>query len=127
MQDLQRGRLDQAREALAEAQALREAEMDISFVLNNLYLAYYYPILALVYDGRVPDSMQSVTIGMFEQRFVASGKIDGTYLTAARRMFELKPKCTGGCLLVAPNELDRLFDQASVFIALVEEFLRGIA
>ena len=48
MKTLERARIEQAREALAEAQALRDEGMDASFVLNNLYLAFYYPVIALV-------------------------------------------------------------------------------
>lgn len=125
MNDLQRKRLSQAREAHAEAQAVRDAGMDIAFVLNNLYLAYYYPILALVHDGRVPDSMQSVTIGLFDQQFIRTGKIDAVSFAAVHRMFDLKPKCSGGCMLVTPDELDRLFQQAESFIDRVEGLLRG--
>ena len=121
--DLQGTRIDQARAALDEAAALQAAGMDAGFVLNNLFLAFYYPILALVQTGRVPDAMQSVTLGLFEQQFVRTGKIAGTYLEAVRRAFELKPKCGGGCLPVSAEEIGGLFGQARSFIASVETIL----
>lgn len=51
---LQETRLAQAREALEEARALIASGMDGSIVLTNVYYAFYYPVIALVYEGRVP-------------------------------------------------------------------------
>ena len=124
MNELQQERLILARDALAEAQAVRDAGMDLPFILNSLYLAYYYPVVALVCEGRVPETMQSVTIGLFDQQFVRTGKIETAHADAVRRMFELKPKCGGGSLLAAPDELDRLFHQAGLFHRSVEALLR---
>lgn len=123
MNERVRERLRQAREALEEARSLREAGMDLGFLLNQLYLAYYYPVIALVHDGRVPDTMQSVTIGLFEQRFVKEGPVVREHLEGLKRLFELKPKCGGGCTIVPDDEVDRLMESAGSFIALVERIL----
>lgn len=120
MKDLIAKRIVEAKAALDEAGALREAGMDIGFVLNNLYLAFYYPVIALVYEGKVPDAMQSVVIGLFEERFVRTGRIEAPFGDAVRRVFELKPRCSGGSMLTTPDELDRLFGQAGPFIFAVE-------
>jgi hypothetical protein len=42
-------------------------------VLTNLYYACYYSILALMNEGQVPTTMQSVTLGLFERQYVHSG------------------------------------------------------
>jgi uncharacterized protein (UPF0332 family) len=116
MRDLALSRLAQAGESLAEAKALLEAGMDAPLVLASLYLAFYYPLIALVHGGRVPETLQSVTIGLFEQRFITTGKISRLHLDAVRRAFALKPKCGGGAPEVGRDEIDRLILQADAFI-----------
>jgi uncharacterized protein (UPF0332 family) len=122
MKDLQRSRLDQANESLTEAKALREGGMDIGFVLNNLYLAFYYPVIALVYEGNVPEAMQSVTIGLFDQQFVRNGIMPLRFFEALRRVADLKPSCSGGNRSVTNSELGHLLLQAEDFITTVEQY-----
>jgi uncharacterized protein (UPF0332 family) len=116
MNDLQRSRLAQAKEALDEARSLLAGGMDIGFVLNNIYCAFYHSVIALVHGGQVPDVMQRVTIGLFEQRFVRTGAITPDFLEALERTFELKPKCGTGASAVSRDEIERLVEQAASFI-----------
>ena len=67
MKELKKERLKQARESLDEAQALLTDNMDIGFVLTNLFYAFYYPMLAIMNEGQVPATMQSITIGLFDR------------------------------------------------------------
>ena len=117
MNELQRSRLMQAKDALDEAKALLTAGMDIGFVLNNVFLAFYHPVVALVHGGRVPDVMQRVTIGLFDQRFVRTGAISPDFLVALRRAFELKPRCGAGSPAAGGGEIEGLMEQAALFIA----------
>jgi uncharacterized protein (UPF0332 family) len=116
MHELRQARLVQAGESLADAKALLEAGMDTPLVLASLYLAFYYALLALVHGGRVPETLQSVTIGLFDQHFISTGRISRGHLDAVRRAFELKPKCGGDCPSVGRDEIDRLMLQAEAFI-----------
>jgi uncharacterized protein (UPF0332 family) len=122
MKELQRSRLDQASESLAEAKALVEAGMDTGFVLNSLYLAFYYPVIALVHEGKVPDVMQSVTIGLFDQQFIKTGIVPVRFSEALRRVADLKPSCGGGSRPVTADEIHRLLLQAVDFITAVEQY-----
>jgi len=121
--DLVMTRLRQAREALEEARALRDSGMDAPLVQSALYQAYYYPVLALVYGGRMRDSMQSVTIGLFEQQFVRTGLISREHGDAVRKAFELKPKCSGGGLTASGDEVELLLSRAEEFIRDAESYL----
>ncbi len=123
MKDLEKSRLKQARASLEEAQALLTGEMDTGFVLTNLYYAYYYPILALMNEGQVPTAMQSVTIGLFEQRFIRTGILKNEYGDAVRRIFSIKPKCSGEKIPVSGMEVNKLAVLASTFIQDVETYL----
>jgi len=123
MKELEISRLKQARESLGEAQALLAGEMDTGFILTNLYYAFYYPILALMNEGQVPSTMQSVTIGLFEQGFIKTGIFKKEQSDAVRRIFSTKPKCNGEKTQVTGEEVKGLAVLASVFIQDVEIYL----
>ena len=125
MKDLEKARLRQARESLDEAQALLADGMDVGFVLTNLYYAFYYSILALMNEGQVPTTMQSVTLGLFERQYIQSDIFKNEYYEAARRVFEIKPKCDGVKTPVNRGEIDKLTILASAFIQDVETYLES--
>jgi len=115
----------QARESLEEAQALLEAGMDTGRVLTNLYYAYYYPVLALQNEGRVPDTMQSVTLGLFEQKYIATGIFKKAYADALRRVFTGKPTCSGERTPFDQAEVEALMALAQSFQTEVEKHIMG--
>ena len=123
MKELEKARMKQARESLDEAQALLADGMDTGFVLTNLYYAFYYPILALMNEGQVPTTMQSVTLGLFERQYIQSGILKKEYYDAVRQVFEVKPKCSGVKTPVSGEEIDRLKFIAGAFIQDVEAYL----
>ncbi len=123
MKDLEKSRLKQARESLEEAQALLAGEMDTGFVLTNLYYAYYYPILALMNEGQVPSTLQSVTLGLFERQFIQTGNIKREYYDAVRRVFDIKPKCSGEKIPVSGEEVKELAVLANAFIQDAETYM----
>jgi len=120
LKELEKSRLKQARESLEEARALLAGDMDTGFVLTNLYYAYYYPVLALLNEGQVPATMQSVTIGLFEQQYLTTGIFKKEYGDAVRRIFSIKPKCTGEKTPVSADEVIKLLECAEEFIDVVE-------
>jgi uncharacterized protein (UPF0332 family) len=121
---LEIARLNQARESLNEAQALLANGMDTGFVLTNLFYAFYYPILALMNEGQVPTSMQSVTLGLFEQQFIKTGLFKKEYSSVIYRLFILKPKCSGEKTTVNADEVNTLLDRAREFIDDAEEYCK---
>ncbi|NTW64823.1 MAG: hypothetical protein HGB21_00715 [Nitrospirae bacterium] len=114
-------RLDQARAVLEEAKALLADEMDIGFVLTNLFYAFYYPMLAVMNEGQVPTTMQSITIALFDQQFIKAGIFRQEYADAVHRVFTLKPKCSGEKTPVSADEVNKLLALARDFIADAEE------
>ena len=121
MKEREHVRLDQAREALEEAKALLAEGMDTGFVLTNLFYAFYYTILAIMNEGQVPTTMQSITIGLFDQQFIKAGIFRQEYSDAAHRVFTLKPKCNGEKTPVSADEVNKLLALARDFIADAEE------
>lgn len=123
MKDLEKARLKQARESLDEAQALLAEGMDTGFVLTNLYYAFYYSVLALMNEGQVPTTMQSVTLGLFERQFIRTGILKKEYFDAVRRVFDIKPKCSGEKTTVSDEEVNALAGLANAFIHDAETYL----
>jgi len=123
MKESEGTRLKQARESLDEAQALLAENMDTGFILTNLYYAYYYPILALIYEGQVPSAMQSISLGLFDQQYIKTGLFKKKYGDAISRIFSVKPKCSGEKTLVDAEEVRQLSTLASAFICDVETYL----
>jgi len=123
LKDREEARIKQAREALDEAKALLAEEMDTGFVLTNLYYAFYYSVLAIMNEGQVPTTIQSVTLGLFERQFIRTAIIKKEYYEALRRVFDSKPKCSGEKTLVTVEELNELATLAGAFIQDIETYL----
>jgi uncharacterized protein (UPF0332 family) len=121
--DLEQSRLKQAREALDAAQALMAGLMDTGHILTSLYYAFYYAILASMNEGQVPTTMQSVTIGLFEQQYILTGLFKKEYGAAVRRMYSVKPACSGEMTTISGEEMNELAVLAGAFIQDVEAHL----
>ncbi len=121
---LLKARMNQARESLDEAKALLESDMDPGLVIKGLYYAFHYPVIALVYQGKVPSAMQSVVIGLFDQQYIATGTFPKEFSEAIHRVFDLKPSCGGEPKSVPQDEVIRLAAIAQDFIAAVNLHLQ---
>jgi uncharacterized protein (UPF0332 family) len=116
-----RFKLAQAREALEDAQGLLADGAELGYVVNSLYYAFYYPVLALLHTRGIPAAMQSVSIALFETNFVKTGVIDQRFFRALRRAFDLKPKCSTPQLnMISRHEVEALLTDASGFIDAVD-------
>jgi uncharacterized protein (UPF0332 family) len=119
---LEKTRLTQAQEALDEAHSLLDCGMDTRFVLTNLYYAFYYPIISLMNEGQGPNTMQSITIGLFDRQFISTGIFKQEYSDAVHRVFTIKPKCSVEKTQVSEDEVHKLLTLARNFIADVEAY-----
>jgi uncharacterized protein (UPF0332 family) len=112
-----RFKLAQARDAYVEAQALFANGADLGFVINSLYYAFYYPVLALLHTKKIPAAMQSVSIALFGREFVETGLFEKHFYDALRRAFDLKPKCSSGELkMIRRAEIEALMAEAREFL-----------
>ena len=112
-----RFKLAQARDAYEEAQGLFVDGADLGYVLNNLYYAFYYPVLALLHSRNIPAAMQSASIALFDREFVETGLFEKRFYDALRRAFDLKPKCSPGELkMITRAEIEILLTEAREFL-----------
>ncbi len=116
--------MNQAAESLGEAKALLENNGETGFVMNSLYYAFYYPVIALVCEGKVPTEMQSVVIGLFDRQFISNGIFPAEFSEAIHRVFDLKPKCSGDRANVSQEEFIGLAKTAQDFISAVNLYLQ---
>jgi uncharacterized protein (UPF0332 family) len=123
MPNLTNVRLKQARESLDDVQALIAEDMGSGLILTSLYYTYYYSILALMDRGQVPTTMQSVTIGIFEQRYMITGVFKKEYGEAVHRICGIKPNCSGEGTVVSSGEVNELTVLANAFLQDVEIYL----
>lgn len=115
-----RFKLWQAKEAHEEAQGLLAAAAEPAYVMNSLYYAFYYPVLALLRARDIPAAMQRVSISLFEREFIHTGLIDRRFFQALRKAFELKPKCSTPALrVIGPGDVEALLADAGDFLETV--------
>ncbi len=87
-------KMRQAREAYGEAAGLLADGAELRYVVNSIYYAYYYPVVALLHAAGRSAGMQSVSLALFERLFRPTGLIDDRFFHSIRTAFDLKPKCT---------------------------------
>lgn len=117
-------KLEQAQDALEEAQSLLADGAELNFVINSIYYAFLYPIYGLLQARRIVAPLQSTAIALFEREFVQTGDFDQRFLDAIRRSFELRPSCEcEGPKNVEREDVEQLLPVAREFL----ERIRNIA
>ncbi len=121
-------RLMQARNFLNEAEALFGEGADLGFVINSLYYAMLYPVLALLGAWKIITYSQSASISTFDREFIESGLFDKRFSEALHRAFDLRPACAcEGQKVITREDVERLLPQARDFPDAVEKYLKKIA
>jgi len=85
-------RISQARDSLREADVLLREAMSLRSVVNRLYYAMFYAVLALLQTKQLGTSKHSGAIALFDKEFVKTGKFPKELSKALHRAFELRQK-----------------------------------
>lgn len=120
-----RYRLDQARESLKEADVLLTAGMSLRSVMNRLYYAMFYAVLALLQDKQAGTSKHSGAISLFDREFIKTEIFDKKFSKALHRAFELRQK--GDYMEqteVTKQDIDEIRPEAVEFVERSESYLR---
>lgn len=122
-----RYRLSQAVDALNEAEVLRREGMSGRSVINRLYYAMFYAVLALLQGRQLGTSKHSGAIGLFDREFVKAGVFGVSSSKALHRAFELRQK--GDYMaqpVVTQEDIEDLFPAAQEFVDSVEKHCKSI-
>mgnify|MGYP001614126129 FL=1 len=118
-------RLSQARESLKEADVLLREGMSRRSVMNRLYYAMFYALLALLQDKQVGSSKHSGAISLFDREFIKTGVFEKDFSKVLHRTFELRQKADYmEQTEVTKQDIDEIQPQALDFVNRIESYLR---
>ncbi len=119
-----RYRLEQARESIKEADVLLTAGMSLRSVMNRLYYAMFYAVLALLQDKQAGTSKHSGAISLFDREFIKTEIFDKKFSKALHRAFELRQK--GDYMEqteVSKQDIEEIRPEAVEFVGRAESYL----
>lgn len=123
-----RYRLSQARDSVKEAEVLLRERMSFRSVINRLYYAMFYAVLALLQEKDVGTSKHSGVIALFDKEFIKTGIFDKDFSKVLHRAFELRQK--GDYMEqaeITKQDIDEIQPKAQEFINKVESYFLKIS
>ena len=117
-------RLEQANEAIEEAQLMNDAG-HLRAAINRAYYAMFYAVQALLAKGGISTSKHSGAISMFNREFVKTGVFSRDLSRWLHNLFELRQDADYGDLFEASTkQADQALEQARAFVARVQAHLQ---
>lgn len=119
-------RLTQARDSIKEADVLNQSAMSPRSVMNRLYYAMFYAVLALLQKKEMGTSKHSGAIALFDREYVKTGVFPKEMSKVMHRAFELRQK--GDYMEeteVTADDVAEIRPAAERFVASAEKFLLG--
>jgi uncharacterized protein (UPF0332 family) len=124
MRSLALNRLQQAEESLDEAQFLFKGGKSFRSVINRLYYAMFYAILALLIFEPFGSSKHSAVLSYFNLHFIKNGRIPKELGRAVNKAFDLRQRGDyKEIVTIAPEQVEPLLGQTKEFIDSVRRFL----
>jgi len=117
-------RLEQARESLDEATFLFSGEKSPRSIINRVYYAMFYAILALLIFEPYSSSKHSGILGYFNRRFIKEGVFDREMGRWVNKAFELRQRVDyREYFQVTRNQAADLLAKAQEFVFIVSSHL----
>lgn len=85
-------RLKEAEDSIKEAEVLLREGMSMRAVMNRLYYAMFYAVLALLQEKEMGTSKHAGAISLFDKEFIKKGVFDNELSKTLHRAFELRQK-----------------------------------
>lgn len=117
-------RLSQAKDSMKEADVLLQEGMSYRSVINRLYYAMFYAVLALLQEKEIGTSKHSGAISLFDREFIKTGLLDKNFSRVLHRAFELRQK--GDYMEqteITKQDIDEIQPKAQDFINKIENYL----
>jgi len=116
-------RLKQADDSIAEARVLLKEGMSLRAVMNRLYYALFYSVLALLQKKQIGTSKHSGVIALFDKEFVKTGAFTKEMSKTLHRSFELRQKADYmEQTEVSQEDMDEMFPQILAFVAETKKY-----
>ena len=119
-------RLQQADDSIKEAAVLLKEGMSYRAVMNRLYYAMFYAVLALLQEKQVGTSKHAGVISLFDKEFIKSGIFAKDLSMALHRAFELRQK--GDYMEraeVAKEDVEDILPKVLDFVSKIKTYLLG--
>jgi uncharacterized protein (UPF0332 family) len=113
-------RLTQARDSIREADVLNQSGMSRRSVMNRLYYAMFYAVLALLQEKEMGTSKHSGAIALFDREYVKTGTFPKEMSKGLHRAFELRQK--GDYM----EETEVTADDVAEIRSVAEQFVEGV-
>lgn len=119
-----RYRLTEAEDSIEEAKVLLKEGMSMRAVINRLYYAMFYAVLALLQAKQLGTSKHIGSISLFDREFIKTGIFDKNMSKSLHRAFELRQK--GDYMEdaeVTQKDVDDILPQAIDFVKNIKDYL----
>ena len=117
-------RLKQADDSIKEAEVLLKEGMSLRSVMNRLYYAMFYAVLALLQEKQLGTSKHYGAISLFDREFIKSGIFDKELSKILHRSFELRQK---GDYMEQPEitkaDIDEILPKTVAFINEIKQYI----
>ena len=124
MRSLALSRLQQAEESLDEAQFLFDGGKSLRSVINRVYYAMFYAILALLIFEPFGSSKHTAVLSYFNLHFIKNGRLPKELGRAVNKAFELRQRGDyKEIVTIVPEQAEPLLSRAAEFIRAVRQFL----
>ncbi|MGD0281983.1 MAG: HEPN domain-containing protein [Dissulfurispiraceae bacterium] len=117
-------RLQEAEDSIKEAEVLLKEGMSMRAVMNRLYYAMFYAVLALLQEKEKGTSKHAGAISLFDREFIKNRTFDEELSKTLHRAFELRQK--GDYMEqaeVAKSDVDEILPKARKFVDKVKTYL----
>jgi len=117
-------RLEQAHDSLEEAKLLLKEKMSMRVVMNRLYYAMFYAVLALLQEKQIGTSKHIGVISLFDKEYVKHGIFDKEMSKILHRAFELRQKGDYMELMdIREEDVQEILPKAVNFVKEIERYL----
>ena len=120
-------RLEQAEDSINEAKLLQKEGMSFRSVMNRLYYAMFYSMLALLQQKGIGTSKHIGAISLFVKEFIKNGAFDKELSKRLHRAFELRQKSDYlEQTEISEQDIEEMFPKAVDFVNTIKNYLLDV-
>lgn len=119
-------RIEQADASIEEARVLMDKGMSLRSVMNRLYYAMFYSVLALLQEKQLGTAKHMGAISLFDKEFIKNSTFDKNLSKTLHRAFELRQK--GDYMEqveVTQSDIDEILPKTIDFVSKIKEYLKS--